>query len=47
MRADWIVETQFGMGGMSPDVTQRIDALPETGAVTAAPVREHRRAGGR
>ena len=34
MRADWIVETQFGMGGMSPAVTQRIDALPETGAVT-------------
>ncbi len=35
MKADWIVETQFGMGGMSPDVTKRIDALPETGAVTA------------
>ncbi len=35
MRADWIVETQFGMGGMSPAVTERIDALPETGAVTA------------
>lgn len=35
MTADWIVETQFGMGGMSPAVTQRIDALPETGAVTA------------
>ena len=34
MRADWIVETQFGMGGMSPAVTKRIDALPETGAVT-------------
>ncbi len=35
MKADWIVETQFGMGGMSPDITKRIDALPETGAVTA------------
>jgi putative ABC transport system permease protein len=34
MKADWIVETQFGMGGMSPAVAQRIDALPETGAVT-------------
>jgi len=35
MRADWIVETQFGMGGMSPTVTKRIAALPETGPVTA------------
>ncbi len=35
MKADWIVETQFGMGGMSPSVAKRIDALPETGAVTA------------
>jgi putative ABC transport system permease protein len=35
MTADWIVETQFGMGGMSPDVVRRVDALPETGAVTA------------
>ena len=35
MRADWIVETAWGMGGLSPDATQRIDALPETGAVTA------------
>ena len=35
MRSDWIVTTQFGMGGLSPSVTQRLDALPETGAVTA------------
>jgi putative ABC transport system permease protein len=35
MRSDWIVETQFGMGGLSPAATQRIDALPETGSVTA------------
>ena len=35
MRSDWIVTTQFGMGGLSPSVTERIDALPETGAVTA------------
>ena len=35
--SDWIVTTQFGMGGMSPTVTKQIDALPETGSVT--PVR--------
>jgi putative ABC transport system permease protein len=35
MKSDWIVTTQFGMGGVSPSVTARIDALPETGAVTA------------
>jgi putative ABC transport system permease protein len=35
MASDWIVETQWGMGGMSPAVTQAIDALPETGAVSA------------
>jgi putative ABC transport system permease protein len=35
MRSDWIVTTQFGMGGLSPSVTQRIDDLPETGAVAA------------
>jgi putative ABC transport system permease protein len=35
MRSDWIVTTQFGMGGLSPSVAQRIDALPETGAVTS------------
>ena len=34
MSSDWIVETQCGMGGLSPDVTKAIDALPETGAVT-------------
>ena len=35
MRSDFIVTTQFGMGGLSPDVARRIDELPETGAVTA------------
>jgi len=35
MRTDWIVSTQFGMGGLNPSVAQRIDLLPETGAVTA------------
>ncbi|MDQ1396611.1 MAG: putative transport system permease protein [Acidimicrobiaceae bacterium] len=34
MRTDFIVATQFGMGGLSPSVAQRIDALPETGVVT-------------
>jgi putative ABC transport system permease protein len=34
MTTDWIVTTQFGMGGLSPSVTQRLDDLPETGAVT-------------
>ena len=34
MKGDYIVRTQFGMGGMSTDVAQRIDALPETSAVT-------------
>src|SRR5262245_29260485 len=34
MKGNYIVRTQFGMGGMSTDVAQRIDALPETSAVT-------------
>ena len=34
MKSEWMVDTQFGMGGLSPAVTQRIDALPETGSVT-------------
>jgi putative ABC transport system permease protein len=34
MKSQWIVETQFGMGGLSPAVTRRIDALPETASVT-------------
>jgi len=34
MKGNYIVRTQFGMGGMSPDVARRIDALPETSAVT-------------
>src|SRR5207244_4078119 len=35
MKSDWLVETQFAMGGLSPVATQQIAALPETGAVTA------------
>ena len=35
MRTDFIVATQFGMGGLSPSVARRIDALPETGVVTS------------
>src|SRR6516165_2687217 len=34
MKSDWIVTTRFGVGGLSPSVAHRIDALPETGAVT-------------
>ena len=34
MKSDWIVTTQFGVDGLSPSVAQRIEALPETGAVT-------------
>jgi putative ABC transport system permease protein len=35
MRSDFIVTSQFGMGGLSPSVADRVDALPETGAVTS------------
>jgi putative ABC transport system permease protein len=35
MKSDWIVTTQFGMGGLNPSVTKAIDDLPETGAVTS------------
>jgi putative ABC transport system permease protein len=35
MKGDYIVQTQFGMGGISPQVARRIDALPETRAVTS------------
>jgi putative ABC transport system permease protein len=35
MKSDFIVATQFGMGGLSPTAAQRIDDLPETGAVTS------------
>jgi putative ABC transport system permease protein len=34
VRGDWIVSTEWGQGGLSSDVTRRIDALPETAAVT-------------
>jgi putative ABC transport system permease protein len=37
VRTDWVVETAWGMGGLSPEATQQVDALPETGTVT--PVR--------
>jgi putative ABC transport system permease protein len=35
MYSEYIVNTQYGMGGLDPNVAQQIDALPETGAVTA------------
>lgn len=35
VRGDWIAETQFGMGGLSPAVAGKVAALPETGAVSA------------
>jgi putative ABC transport system permease protein len=34
VRADWIVETAWGMGGLSPQATKAIDTLPETATVT-------------
>ena len=35
MKGDYIVRTQWGMGGVNPDVARRIDALPETNGVTS------------
>lgn len=35
MTGDYIVNTQFGMGGVSPEVAARIGALPEVAAVTS------------
>jgi putative ABC transport system permease protein len=35
MKGDYIVTTQYGMGGVSPEVAERIDALPETAWVTS------------
>jgi putative ABC transport system permease protein len=35
MTSEFIVTTQYGMGGISTAATARIDALPETGSVTA------------
>jgi putative ABC transport system permease protein len=35
MKSDFIVTSQYGMGGLSPTVAEEIDALPETGAVSA------------
>ncbi len=34
VRSDWIVETTWGMGGLSPEATARIDSLQETGSVS-------------
>jgi putative ABC transport system permease protein len=35
MKTDWVITTQPGMGGLSPLVTQRLAALPQTRSVTA------------
>jgi putative ABC transport system permease protein len=35
MLGDWVVDTTWGQGGLSPEVAATIDALPESGAVTA------------
>jgi putative ABC transport system permease protein len=32
--SDWIVTTQYSMGGLSPSVAKQINALPETASVT-------------
>ena len=40
MKSQWIVDTQYGMGGLSPSVTRSIEALPETGSVTGLRVVE-------
>jgi putative ABC transport system permease protein len=34
MKSEWIVDTQYGMGGLSPNVAKAIDELPETESVT-------------
>ena len=34
LRGDWIVSTVFGQGGVSTQVAEKIDRLPETGAVS-------------
>jgi putative ABC transport system permease protein len=34
LKADWVVETTWGMGGLSPAAAAEVDALPETGTVT-------------
>jgi putative ABC transport system permease protein len=34
MKSEWIVESQFGMGGLSPSVAQHVAALPEVRSVT-------------
>src|SRR5262249_20865758 len=34
MKSQWIGDTQYGVGGLSPKVAQAIDALPQTASVT-------------
>lgn len=34
-RCDWIVDTAFGQGGLSPEAGRAVAALPEVGAMTA------------
>jgi putative ABC transport system permease protein len=34
MKSNWIVESQFGMGGLSPSVARQVEALPEVRSVT-------------
>jgi putative ABC transport system permease protein len=34
MKTDWVVTTQFGMGGLPPSVTQQLASLPQTRDVT-------------
>ncbi len=34
MKSQWIIESQYGMGGLSSSVAQRVAALPEVGPVT-------------
>jgi putative ABC transport system permease protein len=35
MKSNFVVDTKFGMGGLSPVVAHRIDALPQTASVTS------------
>jgi putative ABC transport system permease protein len=34
MKSEWIVESQFGMGGLSPSIAHQVAALPEVRSVT-------------
>jgi putative ABC transport system permease protein len=35
MKSNWVIDTQFGMGGLSPVVAHRISTLPEIASVTS------------